>query len=98
MSGVVRHIIGIVLVLVLVHSLVGPFVFLSLMFIHCGCSSLYPMVLALAKGLVAACSSLVLVSCGCWCWRIRWLACALSCLLMLIRSWRFAVYIMLAWV
>ena len=34
MSGVVRHIIGIVLVLVLVHSSVGPCIVLSLMFIY----------------------------------------------------------------
>ena len=33
-SGVVRHIIGIVLVLVLVHSLVGPCIVLSLMFVR----------------------------------------------------------------
>ena len=34
MSGVVHHIIEIVLVLVLVHSSIGPCIVLSLMFIH----------------------------------------------------------------
>ena len=83
--------IVLVLVLVLVHSLVGQFVVLSLMFVRSWPFVVVPDGVGIGDGVGGGMFVIVVGIVLVLVLSIRWLACSLSCSLMFVHSWRFVV-------